>query len=105
MADISLASFGNTARTHQRFGIVTVEIETLCGELIPIQALIIPTIAAPIQNVVPLSVNTMPHFEGLKLAHLVMSNKNFTISLLIGTDHYWNLHRYAVTATNLSIVL
>ena len=46
-ADIPLASFGNTARTNQRLGIVTVELETLCGELVP--------------------------------------------SLLIGTDHYWDL--------------
>ena len=31
----------------------------------------------------------MPHLQGLKLAHPVTSNKNFTISLLIGTDYYW----------------
>ena len=33
----------------------------------------------------------MPHLKGPKLAHPVMSNKNFTKSLLIGTDHYWDL--------------
>ena len=47
------------------------------------------TIAAPIQNAVPIFVSTMQHFRGLKLAHPVTSNKSFTISLLIGTDHYW----------------
>ena len=54
------------------------EIETVTGELIPISTLIVPTIAAPIQNAVPVSV-----------AHPVTSNNTFTISLLIGTDYYW----------------
>jgi len=31
----------------------------------------------------------MPHLRGLKLAHLVTSDKSFTISILIGTDYYW----------------
>ena len=32
----------------------------------------------------------MPHLRDLKLAHPITSDKNFTISLLIGTDHYWS---------------
>jgi len=87
--DISLASFGNAARTQQRLGIVTVLVETLSGELIPVQVLIVPTIAASIQNAAPLSVSSMPHLKGLTLAHPVTSNKSFTISLLLGTDFYW----------------
>ena len=59
--DISLASFGSASRFHQKHGIATVEIETVTGELIPISTLIVLTIAAPIQNAVPISVNTMPH--------------------------------------------
>jgi len=31
----------------------------------------------------------MPHLRNLKLAHPVTSEKNFAISLLIGTDYYW----------------
>ena len=87
--DISLASFGSASRLHQKLGVTTVEIETVTGELIPISTLIVPTIAAPIQNAVPISVNTTPHLRGLKLAHPVTSNNTFTISLLIGTDYYW----------------
>ena len=87
--DISLASFGSASSLHQKLGVTTVEIETVTGELIPISALIVPTIAAPIQNAVPISVSIMPHLRGLKLAHPVTSNKTFTISLLIGTDYYW----------------
>ena len=87
--EISLASFGSASRHHQKLGVATVEVETNTGERIPISALIVPTIAAPIQNAVPISVSTMPHLRGLKLAHPVTSNKTFTMSLLIGTDYYW----------------
>jgi len=54
----------------------------------PISVLVVPTIAAPILNIVLLSINLMPHLQGLKLAHPVTSSKNFTISLLIGADYY-----------------
>ena len=76
--DISLASFGSASRLHQKLGVTTVEIKTVTGELIPISTLIVPTIAAPIQNAVPVSVNTMPRLRGLKLAHPVTSNNTFT---------------------------
>lgn len=87
--DISLASFYTASRIHEKLGVTTVEIETITGELIPISALIVPMIAAPIQNAAPISVSIMPHLQGLKLSHSVTSDKNFTISLLIGTDYYW----------------
>ena len=87
--DISLASFGSTSRLQQKLGVTTVKIETISGELISISVLIVPTIAAPIQNAVPMSVSAMPHLSGLKLAHPITSDKNFTISILIGTDFYW----------------
>jgi len=87
--DISLASFGSTYRLHLKLGVTTVDIETLTGELISMSVLIVPTIAAPIQNAVPISVSTMPHFGGLKLAHPVTSDKSFTMSILIRTDYYW----------------
>lgn len=66
------------------------EVQTESGEVIPITVLIVPSIAAPIQNLVSTAVYTMPHLQGLKLAHPVTSGKNFTISLLIGTDFYWS---------------
>ena len=31
----------------------------------------------------------MPHLSGLNLVHPINSDKKFTISILIGTDHYW----------------
>ena len=66
------------------------DIETESGELIPISVLIVPLIAAPIQNLVSTSVYSMPHLQDLKLAHPVTSGRNFTILLLIGTDYYWS---------------
>ena len=88
-ANISLASFGTASRTHQNLPVTTVKIETANGELIPISTLVVPTIAAPIQNAVPIALSTMPYLQGLKLAHPVTSNKNFTIQILIGADYYW----------------
>jgi len=92
-ADISVSLFGNASRTHQKLGIVTVEIQTLSGELIPISVLIVPTIIALIQNIVPLSVSSMSHLQGLKMAHPVTSNKSLTISLLIGAVTTGSLFR------------
>jgi len=50
--DISLASFGSASRLHQKLGVTTVNIETLTGKLISMSVLVVPTIAAPIQNAV-----------------------------------------------------
>ena len=88
--DIAMASFVTTSATIQKLGVTTVEVKTESGELIPISVLIVPSITAPIQNLVSTSVYTMPHLRDLKLAHPITSDKNFKISLLIGTDHYWS---------------
>jgi len=76
--------------TSQKLGVAMVEVETESGELIPLSVLIVPSIAAPIQNLVSTSVCTMPHLWDLKLAHPVTSREKFTISLLFGTGYYWN---------------
>ena len=89
-ADIAMASFGTKSMTHQKLGVTTIEIETISGELISMSVLIVPTIAAPIQNCISTSVYNMPHIQHLTLAHPVTSEHNFDISLLIGTDYYWN---------------
>ena len=91
--DISVASFGSTVASSQKLGVATVNVQTESGELIPISVLIVPSIAAPIQNLVSTSVYTMPHLRDLKLAHPVTSEGNFAISLLIGTDYYWRLSK------------
>ena len=85
-----MASFGTTAMTHQKLGVAMIEIETLAGELVPMSVMIVPSIAAPIQNFISASVYNMPHIQHLKLAQPVTSEQNFDISLLIGADYYWN---------------
>ena len=87
---LTLASFGTDSATYQQLAVATVEVETNSGELIPISVLVVPSIAAPIQNSICASVDSMPHLRGLKLAHPVTPDKDFKISLLIGTDYYWS---------------
>ena len=53
--------------------------------------LIVPTIAAPMHNVNLKSLARFPYLTGLRLAHPVTSSGQFTISLLIGADHYWDV--------------
>ena len=70
--------------------VANVQIETLNGELIPISALIVPTISTPIHNSYHLPLNTLPHLKGLKLANPNCDTQEFTISILIDTDYYWS---------------
>ena len=72
---------------YQELGTVTVEIETIAGDHIPISVLVIPSIAAPIQSSINTSVRNMPYLQGLNLAN---PDHKFEISILIGTDYYWS---------------
>ena len=87
---VALSSFGAESQSLQTLDVATVQVETLVGELIPISVLIVPTIATPISNSYHLALNTLPHLKGLKLATPITINKEFTISIFIGTDHYWS---------------
>lgn len=61
------------------------------GELIPIDVLIVPSIANPLANYHISEVKNLPYLQGLKLAHPVSNDSEFTISFLIGADHYWRI--------------
>jgi hypothetical protein len=52
---------------------------------IPIETIVVPAIAAPLQNYATVDVHNLPHLKGLKLAHPI-SNKTF-----FGIDQYWNV--------------
>ena len=84
---MTLAEFRSSMASYQELGIATVEIETVTGERIPMSVLVIPSIAAPIQSSVNLSIRNMPYLRGLNLAHPVTSEQNFEISLLVITGH------------------
>ena len=68
----------------------TVHVITDRKERIPIDVLITPNIAAPIQNL-QRDVSILSHLRNLKLAHPIKTDEMFEISLLIGADAYWKL--------------
>jgi len=67
------------------------QIRTTTRQLIPLSALVVPTIVTPVLNPINTEVLQLPHLQGLQLAHPVTTADNFEISLLIGADHYWEL--------------
>ena len=61
------------------------------GKPIPLEVIIIRTIAAPVQNHMSIDLQDLPHLQGLKLAHPILKEDLFQIDLLIGADHYLNI--------------
>ena len=88
---ISLSAFGGTSSSVKRVAVSTITLLTDDEEPIPIEVIVIPTIAAPIQNQMVNNLQTLPHLQGLKLAHPITDEDLFQIDLLIGADHYWNI--------------
>jgi len=87
---ISLTSFGSTRPLPRRLDNVIINLKTSKGELMPILALVVPNIAAPLNNTIRTTLRDVPYLQGLPLAHPVSSAENFEISLLVGADFYWN---------------
>ena len=50
-----------------------------------------PFISTPLQNCTSLDFSQLPHLQDLQLAHLFTSDREFTISLLVGADYYWDI--------------
>ena len=88
---ISLSSFGAARPLYKMMDTVLIHVKTLTGELVPLSALVVPTIATPINT--PLEVNALqlPYLRGLTLAHPITAAENFEILLLVGADFYWEL--------------
>lgn len=61
------------------------------GEKISMEVLIVPTIAAPLQNNINFDASKLHYLQGLKLAHPVCSGDKLEISMLIGADYYWDI--------------
>ncbi len=85
---VNLAAFGAVTLTKRNLDVATIYIETESSGNIPIQALIVPEIATPLQNLLRTATQTHPYLQGLKLAHPVTDNEDFEISLLIGANHW-----------------
>ena len=86
---INISTFGGEPPSTRHLGTASVNVETLTGELIPISVLLVPVIAAPLQNTYHAYLTNMEHLQGLHLANPVTKSSNFYISLLIGADYYW----------------
>ena len=85
-----ISSFGGETTPKSQVDIITIVLETDLGD-VSISALVVPTIAAPLHNFVNSDVCKLPRLQGLKLAHPVGMPEKFNISLLIGTDYYWQI--------------
>ncbi|VDI30698.1 Hypothetical predicted protein [Mytilus galloprovincialis] len=87
---LNISAFGNSDKNVRHMKKATVFLEADSGEKIPLQVLIVPTIAAPIQNNRRYISQQLHYLKGLKLAHPLSEDNSFDISLLIGADHYWD---------------
>ena len=97
--EINLATFGGSSQTLRRVPTATVSLKTSGRKTIPIDVLIMPTIAAPLSNMPP-EVRKLKYLKGLKLAHPVTQDGEFDISFLIGADHYWKIVKNHVVRGN-----
>ena len=53
--------------------------------------IIVPTIAAPLTAYTGANVRDLPHLKGLSLAQINVDDSPFTVDILIGADHYWDM--------------
>ena len=88
---LHLSVFGGDQTTVKKFDVATVSLRTDNGQTIPIRVVVIPVIAVPQKNHVTTAIHDLPYLKGLKLAHPVTNDEQFTITLLIGADHYWDI--------------
>ena len=86
-----LSAFGAHSSSKRQLPMASINIVTTNAEHIPVHVLVIDRIDTPFQNRFRQEVRTIPHLNGLQLAHPVTSDENFEISLLIGADHYWDI--------------
>ena len=86
---IQLSAFGKDNTSARELRKSTVYVETEDRRKIPIEVLIVPTIAVPLQNHIRYVNRNSDYLKGIKLAHPVTEDDMFEISLLIGADFYW----------------
>lgn len=87
---VHLSAFGDQQRQVRHMKSATVHILTDDGENIPLNVLVIPEIAVPLQTHMK-SVANLKHLRGLRLAHPVTDDDMFDIEILIGADYYWSI--------------
>ena len=88
---ISLSTFGGNTSSVKRIDTATIYLETALEEIIPIRVIIVPTIAAPLTTYTGANVRDLPHLKGLSLAQINVDDSPFTVDILVGADHYWDI--------------
>jgi hypothetical protein len=90
---VSLAAFGDANRSIRNLGKAIVDLQTQSGQKIFMKVLIVTTIAAPLQNNINFDASKLHYLQRLKLhvAQPICSGDKFEISMLIGTDYYWDI--------------
>ena len=86
---ISLSSFGHPVSAARSLQIATITVHTQYHAVMPISVLIVPQLAAPLQNSVRVNIWTVPYLKDLQLAHPVTEDDSFEIHILVGADYYW----------------
>ncbi|XP_065896277.1 uncharacterized protein [Dysidea avara] len=96
---IHVSTFGG-GTTPKELHLASVSIRTNDGGEVPISVLVIPKIAAPLQNLILSPGDSYPYLRGLHLAHPVQANDKFDIPLLVGADFYWQIVQDRVVREN-----
>ncbi|XP_065911194.1 uncharacterized protein [Dysidea avara] len=88
---LTISSFGTKHPVSHHLNVSRVTLLTRSGEELELSVLVVPFIATPLQNCTSLDFSELPHLQGLQLAHPLISDSEFAISLLIGADFYWDI--------------
>ena len=96
---VNISAFGGDT-SSQKLNLATVSIRAKDVSDIPISALVIPKIAAPLQNLIPDPGECYPYLRGLPLPNPVQGTDKFEISLLVGADFYWQIVQDRVVRGN-----
>lgn len=88
--DITVSGFGETNTKVRHLQVATVYLRAQTTKLIPINVLIVPKIAHPIQTYAR-NQSHFPYLNGFKLAHPVSRDEDFEVSILIGADYFWDI--------------
>jgi len=87
----TISPFGTKHPTSRHLNVSRITSLTGSGEGLQLSVLVVPFIATPFQNCASLEFSEFPHLQGLHLAHPFSSDPEFTVSLLVGADYYWDI--------------
>ena len=81
---ISLTSFGNTVSATRSLQVASISVHTQDQSAIPMSVLVVPKLAAPLQNSICMEIRNVPYLKDLILSHPVTEDENFESIFLWG---------------------